>query len=199
MKLKRWQFILSFALLAGLLISAVGSALANNTAPTAAPALVRSENSVLAPHSFYYLYVPGSALRPRNSGDPWAASGDGGCIYSTTDGSAVFNVDIQLPEGAAIDYLRIFYNDTSAVDANAWVTSYDGEGGYDDLLYVPSAGNSGYGTNLSPFTRVIVHNANQALVLNWRPNVAGSTMQLCGLRIAYHMPDYYIYLPGILR
>ena len=197
MKLKRWQFILSFALLAGLLISAVGSALANNTAPAATPALVRSENSVLAPHSFYYFYVTGATLRPRDSSAGWAYGG--GCIYSTTSGNVVFNVDIQLPEGAGIDYLRIFYNDTAAVDANAWVTSYDGEGGYDDLLYVPSAGNSGFGTNLSPFTRVIVHNANQALVLNWRPNVAGTTMQLCGLRIAYHMPDYYIYLPGILR
>ncbi|HOD06377.1 MAG TPA: hypothetical protein PKH92_15125 [Anaerolineaceae bacterium] len=199
MKLKRWQFILSFALLAGLLISAVGSALANNTAPAAAPALVRSENSVLAPHPYYYLFVPGTALRPRESGAPWADDGSGGCIYSTTSAGVVFNVDVQLPEGAGIDYLRIFYNDTSASDSIAWVTSYNGAGGYDDLVNVSSTGSSGFGTSLSDFTRVIVHNANVPLVLNWRPNVAGSTMQLCGLRIAYHMPDYYTYLPSILR
>jgi len=79
------------------------------------------------------------------------------------------------------------------------VTSYNGAGGYDDLVNVSSTGSSGFGTSLSDFTRVIVHNANVPLVLNWRPNVAGSTMQLCGLRIAYHMPDYYTYLPSILR
>jgi len=102
MKLKRWQFILSFALLAGLLISAAGSALANNTAPAAAPALVRSENSVLAPHPFYYLFVPGTALRPRESGAPWADDGSGGCIYSTTSAGVVFNVDVSFRKGLAL-------------------------------------------------------------------------------------------------
>ncbi|HNT54586.1 MAG TPA: hypothetical protein PKG95_07730 [Anaerolineaceae bacterium] len=197
MKLKKWQFVLSFVLLAGLLVSAVGSALANVSAPATAPELIRPDNTLMAPHAFHYLYVTGSALRPRDGAYNWLSTGSGGCIYTTVGG--LFNVDLQLPEGAGIDYLRIFYYDTSASDANAWITSYDGEGNFDDLVYVGSTGTAGYGTALSDFTRVYVHNANQSLVLNWRPNDASSAMQLCGLRIAYHMPDYYLYLPGILR
>ena len=109
-------------------------------------------------------------------------------------------MDIQLPEQAQILYLRIYFDDTSSShDSYAWVTAYDGGGRPpDDLLFVSSTGNAGYGTNLSALTPVMVDNFSRSMVLNWRPNETGNTMQLCGLRIAYRMPDYPISLPAVL-
>ncbi|MBN1920532.1 MAG: hypothetical protein JW892_04760, partial [Anaerolineae bacterium] len=68
---------------------------------------------------------------------------------------------------------------------------YDGAGGLVDLpnpTGVVSSGNSGYGTTLSIYMEHIVNNSSRAYVLNWRPNVAGTTMMLCGLRVAYRLP-----------
>jgi len=152
--------------------------------------------------SFYYKYIAGSSLRPRASTTTWASGGSGGSIYAVANAGEVFNVPLSLPEGSRIDYLRIFYYDTSASNSTAWVTYYDGMGGLVDLPTgsgVDSAGDTGYGTNLSAYMGHIVDNVNNAYVLNWRPNVAGSTMMLCGLRVAYQLPLKDIYLPMVMK
>ena len=136
---------------------------------------------------FYYMYVAGSTLRHRISGNNWYSAGSGGCVY-TDNTSNILNLDAQFPEGARIDYLRIFYYDTSASDSMAWVTSYDGADGLNDRTNVSSSGDTGYGTNLSAYLGHVVDSYTNAYLLNWRPNVADSTMQLCGLRVAYRLP-----------
>jgi hypothetical protein len=150
-------------------------------------------NAALAPAAsewsgFYYILAAGSTLRTRNSAQDWANSTDGGCVYAVDTPGEVMNLHLDLPTGSRIDYLRIFYFDTSASDSQAWVTTYNGAGGLTDVLYVTSAGNAGYGTALSNYVGHVVDNANNAYVLNWRPNVIGSTMRLCGLRVAYRLP-----------
>ncbi|HNT54585.1 MAG TPA: hypothetical protein PKG95_07725 [Anaerolineaceae bacterium] len=136
---------------------------------------------------FYYMNVAGSTLRQRASGNNWFASGSGGCVYAN-DTYNIFNLDAQFPEGARIDYLRIFYYDTSDSNSIAWLTTYDGAGGYSDRTNVYSANNLGYGTTLSDYLGETVINYNNPYLLNWRPMVADNTMQLCGLRVAYRLP-----------
>lgn len=138
--------------------------------------------------NFYYYHVTGTALRPRESSVNWA-SGNPGCLYLTSgDSSVVFNIHMDIPNGARVDYLRIFYYDTNATNSTAWVTQYDDAGGVSDITSVDSDGNAGYGTMLSPLLEHIVDSVNYSYLLNWRSNVIGTTMQLCGLRVAYRLP-----------
>lgn len=138
---------------------------------------------------FYYVFAAGSTLRPREVSQGWTASGDGGCIYANALPGQVMNLHLDLPEGSRIDYLRLFFYDSSSgSDSIAWVTIYDGAGGLTDLTNVLSTGTAGYGTTLSALVEHVVANADHAYVLNWRPNVTGSSMRLCGLRVAYRLP-----------
>lgn len=137
--------------------------------------------------NFYYLYVAGSALRPRISSVEWTSTGNGGCMY--TNGYTWSNVDVQLPEGARVDYLRLYYYDTNANNSIAWLTSYDGAGGYDDMVNVYSDSNTGYGTTLSEYLGEVVDTVGKSYLLNWNPYSAiDGTLQVCGLRVAYRLP-----------
>lgn len=138
---------------------------------------------------FYYYHVTGSALHPRDSAVEWSTGGSGGCLYQVSgDPYVIYNLHEEIPDGARIDYLRIFYYDTSASTSYAWVTRYDDAGGLEDLTNVASVGNTGYGTNLSAYLGHVVDNTNWSYILNWRPYVNGTTMFLCGLRVAYRLP-----------
>lgn len=184
-----------------LLISTVGSAQAIPLRAefSAQPAQVSAPVNINGTwySGFYYLHVAGSSLRPRSSSG-WATDSSGGCIYATNSNN-IFNVHIQLPEAARVDYLRIYYNDTSVSMADAWLTTYDGAGGKQDVAYVGSAGTEGYGFQVSSLANHIVDNYNQFYALNWQPNIIGPTMQLCGLRLAYRVPVNAIFVPLIMR
>jgi hypothetical protein len=135
---------------------------------------------------FYYTFVAGSSLRPRDSSSGWRYPGVG-CVY-INNGNQLMTIDLNIPTGARIDYLRLYYRDASASNSTAWVTNYNGAGAFTDLTSVSSAGNSGYGTTLSPFVNHVVNNASRSYSLNWQANQTGTSMQLCGLRVAYRLP-----------
>ena len=138
---------------------------------------------------FYYYHATGSALRPRDSAVEWNSSGTGGCLYQVSgNANVIYNLHLDIPDGARIDYLRIYYYDTSASDSYSWVTRYDDSGGLSDVTSIASTGTAGYGTALSPLIEHVVDNVNYNYVLNWRPYANGSTMMLCGLRVAYRLP-----------
>jgi hypothetical protein len=113
----------------------------------------------------------------------------GGCLKLTSGNtSVIFNLQLDIPNGVRIEYLRMYYYDTSASNSYAWVTRYDDVGGFGDVTYVASEGDTGYGTSLSPYFEHVVDNVDYSYILNWRPNAAGSSMMLCGLRVAYRLP-----------
>jgi hypothetical protein len=147
---------------------------------------------------FRYINVAGSTMRPRSSATDWTYPG-GGCI-AASGATDVFITHLGIPNGSRIDYLRIYFYDTSANDSQAWVTTYNGAGAFTDLTSVSSSGTAGYGTLLSPFVGHVVDSTSSSYVLNWSSNQTGSTMQLCGLRVAYRMPlTEKVYLPMIMR
>lgn len=87
----------------------------------------------------------------------------------------------------------------------AWVTSYDSAGGYTDLLYLPFGHRYGYRSELSPLVGAIVDTVSNSYVINWRPNVVGSSLYVCGIRVAYRLSDgaggfeddfHYVHIPG---
>ena len=91
------------------------------------------------------------------------------------------------------------------VMGQAWVTSYDDAGGLNDIAYVPFGNYFGFSTELSAYSGAVVDNISNSYVLNWRPNLVGSSMYVCGLRVAYRLPDgvggysssfSYLHIPG---
>lgn len=144
------------------------------------------------------LLLSSGAGLAREAGQPSGISGsllDKPLVPNSADPSGVlYNIPLNLPAGSRLDYLRIYYYDTSPIDSTAWITRYDGLGGGNDLVDVSSSGYSGYGyvvSSLIPGSDGafdIIDNTNYSYVLNWRPNVLGSRMQLCGLRVAYQLP-----------
>jgi hypothetical protein len=135
------------------------------------------------------LRVSGSVLRPRTSTDGITINTSGGCIYNVS-GSAfgVLNVPLDLPNGATVNTLRMYYFDTSASDSTGWFTVYDLYGDVVTEVSVQSSGSSGNSFNDSALINHVIDHSVHSYVLNWRPTVAGNTMQLCGFRIFYNPP-----------
>ncbi|MBN1640497.1 MAG: hypothetical protein JXA09_04610 [Anaerolineae bacterium] len=136
---------------------------------------------------FRYVHVTGAALRPRDSAVPWRYGGYG-CVYvdSTAD---LLNIDLQLPTGSRVEYLRLYYYDASSTNGTAWLTRYDNAGGFYDLIMVTSSGEGTYGTTLSAYYGQTVDTYNYSYALSWNAHVTGSAMRLCGLRVAYRVPQ----------
>ena len=79
------------------------------------------------------------------------------------------------------------------------MTSYNSTGGFTDITTVSSAGTGGYGTQLSSYVGHVVDNSSRSYVLNWSPGQNGSTMRLCGLRVAYRVPTRDLFMPMITK
>jgi hypothetical protein len=136
--------------------------------------------------NFYYFFAAGSVFRPRDSSTGWDYPGVG-CI-SARGGTDLFTLHLEIPTGSRIDYLRILYYDTSAGDTTGFITTYNAQGGFSDLISAQSTGNAGYGYIVSNYLGHVVDTASNAYVLNWIPGTTGATMRLCGLRVAYRLP-----------
>ena len=146
------------------------------------------QNAEGGARAFSYLHVAGSALRPRNGDVQWQSSGSGGCVYLASMAYEVVNIHANIPEGSTVDYVRIYYYDVSASNSTVWLTTYDDAGSYSDVASASSAGDTGYGTTLSALVGHVVDNTNDSYLLNWRSNVEGGDMALCGIRVAYTLP-----------
>ena len=136
--------------------------------------------------NFYYFFAAGSSFRPRASSTGWDYQ-SAGCI-SARSGTNIFTLHLEVPHGARIDYLRILYYDTSASNTAGYITRYDAHGGMSDLIGATSTGNAGYGYVVSNYLGHIVDTESNAYILNWIPNGTGSSIRLCGLRVAYRLP-----------
>lgn len=136
---------------------------------------------------FASLRVPGTALRPRTTNVVQAVSSSGGCGYADS-GSAftVWNSAVtDLPHGAVINTVRLYYNDTVAATGTAWFTVYDLYGTIVDEWSVATVGASGNSFNDTPSIDHTIDYSLYSYLLNWRPQVLGPGMQVCGFRIFY--------------
>jgi hypothetical protein len=133
--------------------------------------------------------VTGSALKPRENDVSYGIGGSGACTYVTTgDASTVWNIDPGLPNGTVVDTLRMYYNDTSASNSTAWFTVYDLYGAIVQEWSVSTSGSSGNGFSDSAQISHAINYSVYNYLLNWRPTVTGSTLQLCGFRVFHETP-----------
>ena len=149
--------------------------------------------------TYYYKRIAGPAFQPRTSTTTHAVQASGGCIYPTASAAGVFVADLDVPDGAIIDYLRVYWYDAHAsLDSYAWITRYDDRGALTDLVEVKSTGSGGYGTSLGGLNHT-VNTATDSLVVNWRGNVVGGDSQLCGVRVRYKIVSNVTFLPEVTK
>ena len=174
-------------------------------ATLAAPALVAQESSADAdavaapvepgareseladaPEAQSWWRVVGSTLKPRVNDVSYATSGSGGCVYVTAgNASTVWNTPLWIPDGATVQYLRIYVDDTSASNLTGWFTIYDLFGNIVDEWSASSSGTPGQTWfDSADINHVIDYNA-YSYVVNMRPVGTGSTLQFCGARVFY--------------
>jgi hypothetical protein len=127
-------------------------------------------------------------------------SGGGGCAYVTGgDAYEVWNLPLSLPNGAQVQFLRLYYYDTQAsTNMIVWFTKYDRDGnnvGEWDVL--SNDGGFGYADVQITPAETINYESN-SYVINWRPVIASANLQLCGVRIFYYFP-YNTFIPSINR
>jgi hypothetical protein len=147
---------------------------------------------------FYYIFSAGSSLHSadytmRQDYQP------GGCVSAVDTGSQFFTLNLNLPDGARIDYLRLFYYDADASNSTANIRKYNGAGGYTEIATVSSTGSAGFGTTLSTYVGQVVNNSDGGYVLNWLPSIASTSQQLCGLRVAYRLPAKMMFMPIVTK
>ncbi len=94
-----------------------------------------------------------------------------------------------LPKAMAESNLEGGQGVNSLAMGQAWVTSYNSAGGFNDIAYLAFGNGYGYQTDLSPYIGAIVNTESNSYVINWRPNIIGDSMYVCGIRVAYRLPD----------
>ena len=139
------------------------------------------------------LRISGSALRPRDDTTEFTVGSQGGCVYVTSgDSYTVWNTPLVLPQDAVIEYLRLYFHDTSATDMESWITVYDLFGQIVAEWRLTSVGTGGDGYTTSDLINHTVNHFSYSYVFNWRPKDLGSDTQLCGLRVWYFDPVVFM-------
>lgn len=134
---------------------------------------------------FSYLTVAGSVFASLSSSTTieYATMG---CVY--TNGGSL-NARLDLPEGATIVYIRVYFYDTDAAnDLNVSLRRYDLlNSSYTDITSVGSTGSAGSGTELSfPAEEPVDNYLYTYQLLANTPNSAN--VLFCGVRVAYYPP-----------
>jgi len=128
---------------------------------------------------------------PYDSTTTWAYGGSG--CRSRISGSPWHDIDIHVPNGVTLDFLRVYFNDTDSVNsATATLFSFDAAGGNTSIASASSSGTPGFSTAGSGFFSHIVNNTNEALGL--RLTFGGATtsaLEICGVRLRYSIPTLF--------
>jgi hypothetical protein len=153
-----------------------------------------------APTAIRSMRITGSALKPRDSAVDFDVNVSGGCVYAINNAFDVFNTPVWLPQGSTINTLRMYYNDTSGSNSTAWLTAYDLYGQIYQEWSISSSGNFGNSFNDSAVIDHVIDYSLYSYLLNWRPVVTGTQMQLCGFRIFYEPPPFGAqFLPSVIK
>lgn len=133
-----------------------------------------------------YLRVTGSVFKPWDSSVGWAIGAQGGSIYATSGSSwVVWNSPLYLPQGAVVQFVRMYYYDISGSNCWGWFTIYDL---YGDIVQEWGVSSSGTGNSYDDTSNInhTIDYSKYSYVLNWRPNHIGSAMMLNGFLVYYY-------------
>lgn len=155
-----------------------------------------------SPTAQFFKRAAGSNFRPRDSEVSFSYLG-AGCVQRDTNvGDSWFTVDLQVPDGAIIDFLRVYYYDNDGTyNINSELWAFDGAGGTTLIAEADSSGTPGYSSAGSGFFSHTVDNLNESLVVVASiQGGVGSDLALCGIRIRYqYTPLASNFLPAVLN
>ena len=139
--------------------------------------------------SFSYLSIAGATFHPLDSSTTYSYPGSG-CISKTAGADPRFTHRVVLPDGVVVRYLRLYYYDDATSTVTAFFTTYDAAGNYVEHTNVDSTNAAGgYSTELSPlFSYEVDRPASAINVVANLGSENSSTLQFCGVRIAYEPP-----------
>jgi hypothetical protein len=131
--------------------------------------------------------VIGMGFNPRYSTTAFGSGAGGFGIYSSDGVSADFITPVQVPQGATVTKLTMFYNNTATASSGTlWFVRYRLDGNTtDQASVVAPATPAGYGSVSTTFTTVI-DNTTYAYGFVWRS--AANTNTLAGAQIDYTLP-----------
>jgi len=151
--------------------------------------------------TYFYKRYSADTFTPQTSDMEYRYE-TGGCVQKVAADHGWMAHDLQLPEGARITYMRLYFYDIDpANDAVAQLMSYDGQGHLDRIDLVQSSGTPGWSSvgSGAPFSHP-VHNVDEALAV-WLVfgQSASPALRICGVRIQYEYTLAQTSLPLILN
>jgi hypothetical protein len=150
--------------------------------------------------TLYYKFISANTFVPYDDDMTYTYS-SGGCMYRNGGGNYTEHT-LQLPQGAEIDYLRVYFWDNDAThNATAYLFAYDGKGGTSTIASVSSSGQAdSYRSEGSGYFSHIVDNLGEALSLSlYYGGATTSDLKICGVRIRYQYTLSVTDLPMILN
>lgn len=131
-----------------------------------------------------FLFSAVGTFSPNESSTAWSYAGAG--CRSVTGGTPYFDMDLQLPEDAILDYLRVYYYDADATNnVLAEVYELDLAGTATQLASASSTGSAGWGDAGSGFFFHRVSNLAGALMVRVSSGAPSATIYFCGIRVRY--------------
>jgi hypothetical protein len=187
-------FIIAFGILTAAVVNSdrpvTAEALPDNKSASRGLLPVSPPDAVFAPRSPFgtgasFYHVPGSVFVPTDS-LTLMVTGYYGCFYLDAGYAYALNAPLEIPDGARLVELRMFYHDTSAGGMDGWIYRYnDLSTTMESIAYVESVGDTGHSSSYTTIDHT-VDNFNYKYVLMVRINGATSDLQLCGMRVAYY-------------
>jgi len=131
-----------------------------------------------------YLRIPGSDFLRRHATTDAIYAGSG-CIRASVAG-AIFTADVQLPDGAVVNYVRTYYyNDGVSAGIGTYLTDFDGSGGSTEHSSFVTSTSTGYASTLSPPIAVTITPMTRSYSMVVVINAASADLRFCGVRIQY--------------
>ncbi len=145
---------------------------------------LRTAAAALDPSTPRYLRIAGSSFVARHATTD-SIFATAGCIRSSDTG-AIFTADVQLPNGAVVNYVRTYYyNDGVSANIATHFTDFDGAGDSTEHTSFTTNTSTGYASTLSPQIAVTItpmtHSYSMVVVIN----STSTNLRFCGVRIQY--------------
>jgi hypothetical protein len=145
----------------------------------------------LAPDAIQsYFSIPGSIFLPMDSATTLAYDSFG-CVHLTAGAGNLINALLDIPDGATLVGMRMFYDDTNTItNLTGAITRFNSDGTEQELIKsVSSSYADGHGYNYIGLDNHIVDTYSWTYVLTvYFDNVASSTLQICSFLISYYAP-----------
>ena len=140
-----------------------------------------------SPRTHYYA-VASSAFFPVTNVDYTNGYGMGGAyLYS---GSGGMHATVDLPQGAIVTSLKVYFNDTSSADVSVTLQKQYYTGGYADLASVSSSGISGYMNGTDPsIDNATINKLNAGYMLYAYSMSWSSALRIMGAVITYTVSE----------